>query len=298
MLHARPHRRNKGPERKKIFEAHSSPMNPHPPQVEQGMIILHQLARDDFADRFPITKDKILVIYSAATTEIPDFPRLPQHGFGTKSKYGDWFVYNDWKLCEKFVDEHPVLQMEVMPDPQYPDRTFQVQISTKAVKLSGDLKEGQISSTALANFTVHVVVHVGQGLIFKRIKLSHLQEAFSRNDFMTYKANQAGVRVAGERVKSKGVLTEGYHLNIRPVNGDIFGAIFPAFLRVLVDGTTQYLDYRIFPMPDIEREKSARRAHMNSIVHVDAIQLHRPKPRSARPPPTSASCTCFSDRGR
>jgi hypothetical protein len=135
-------------------------------QKEDGMIVIHQTVHDEFGDRFPIPKDKILVMYTAATTEIEDFPRLPQHGFGTKTKYGDWFIYNDLDKCKVFVEHHPVLVMEHFHD----NETIQIQFTTKVVDLTDrGLKSGQLSQMALNNFTVHVAVHVPMGILFRRV---------------------------------------------------------------------------------------------------------------------------------
>ena len=41
-----------------------------------------------------------------AASELPAYPALPQHGFGAQSMYGDWYVYNDFELCQQFKEKY------------------------------------------------------------------------------------------------------------------------------------------------------------------------------------------------
>ena len=218
---------------------------------DRGMIVIHQEKHPKHGDRIPIPKETILIAYSTAAVEMENgFPRKPQYGFGTKSKYGDWYAYNDMQNCVLFVEENPVIILEV--EVGEPPVATQVQLTTKAVSLAGPLKEGKISAMAMHNLTLHVVVHISNGTLFDRVTTKMLSDAFVAHDFIVFKANQAGVAVGGVSLKGKGTRTEGYHFNIRPLNGDLCGSDYPPFLKIKVEGTTQYIDYRIFPHPDIE----------------------------------------------
>ena len=56
----------------------------------------------------------------------------------------------------------------------------------------------------------------------------------------------------GERIKDKGLEGDMFHVNLRPRDGDIFGAFYPPQLDVTVKGTRQYLEYQLFDHPEID----------------------------------------------
>jgi hypothetical protein len=167
-------------------------------ETPRGMIILHQEKNAGELDRYPIDKPTVIAAYAAAAAEIPNYPELPQHGFGSKGKYGDWFVYNDYDKCVEFVEEHPVLVvMWTDKDGCGPADTYmqrhpaQIQLTTKAVKLSNvAMRDGNMSADAANMYTVHISVNIPNGILFGRVNISHIRQYLSTMGFQVFKANR------------------------------------------------------------------------------------------------------------
>ena len=249
----------------------------------EGMIVIHQEKFPGYKDRLPIPKESVLVAYSAAALEM-DLPKLPQAGFGSNSRYGDWFAYNPFDICEQFVEENPVLIVSV----EFEDhsvlgapvamRLIDIQLTTRVVKLSGSLKDGKMSASAIANFTVHVSAIVPNGNLFNRITFEHFKEAFDYYDFTVYKSNEAGTKIAGKTIKGKGTHSGAFHFNIRPRSGNIYGADYPAQLVLKVMGTNQYIDYNIYPREELEGKMCLNGCHRYFPAAFDELKWHKGTP--------------------
>ena len=215
------------------------------------MIVIHQEKNQGSEDRFPIDKPEIIAAYAAAAAEISDYPELPQHGFGSKGRYGDWFIYNDYDKCVEFVEEHPVL-VHVWKDGNAPET--QIQLTTRAVKLSDTLsRDGQLSAAAANMYTIHVSVIVPNGVLFNRVDISHIRAAFQACGFQVFKANRVGLKMEnGKKLKGEGTKGNTIHLNIRHQDGQLLGPLYPQILWLKVDGTSQPMTYRIFPHHELD----------------------------------------------
>ena len=237
-----------------LFSYRLLPLSPGQDPNEEplrGMIVIHQEKNQGSEDRFPIDKPEIIAAYAAAAAEISDYPELPQHGFGSKGRYGDWFIYNDYDKCVEFVEEHPVL-VHVWKDGNAPET--QIQLTTRAVKLSDTLsRDGQLSAAAANMYTIHVSVNVPNGVLFNRVDISHIRAAFQACGFQVFKANRVGLKMEnGKKLKGEGTKGNTIHLNIRHQDGQLLGPLYPQILWLKVDGTSQPMTYRIFPHPELD----------------------------------------------
>jgi hypothetical protein len=222
-------------------------------QEKDGMIKLIQLKGAD--DRARIDKARVLAGYVLAAREVPSMPTLPQNGFGAQGPYGPWFVYNDLTLCELFKSHHdeiPIQDCEAPP----------IQLKVEVIDLTeSSVKEGKMTSTMVKTLTVHAALRVPHGLLFRRINMKMLKEAWNKYDFVVLKANRAGVKFQGKRIREKGTDSEEYHFDVRPRDGNIWGAKFPEQLVLNVLGTSQYIEYRLFPHPDLNGELCLEHCH-------------------------------------
>ena len=271
------------------------------------MIVIHQARNQGPFDRLPIPKEDVLVAYSAEATEMDpidgkSFPSLPKNGFGCNSRYGDWFVYLDWTDCKRFVDANPFLQVTVkvgdLDGPPGAEKLIPIQLTTKAVNLSGPLKDGRIGDMQSSIFTVHVVIHVGNGILRDRVRMAHFTEAWDEYGFQVYKTSVAGTKIDGQRIKGKGLQGGAFHFNVRPKDGNIYGTIWPYHIKIFVEDTVQYLSYKIFPHPELEGRlclNGCHRYYENAAHHIGAKEICRlectqfGKGKGARPPPGQPS---------
>ena len=212
---------------------------------DDGMIVLHQpRPADKSADRVRIKKENVLMAYSSAASDLPAYPVYPQNGFGAQSPYGDWYMYNDWALCEQFKSAFDHVYVVV--------DGARVRLEVSIKKLTMDhTAEGKISKKMVDVLSVHVGVRIPNGPLFPHINGKVVKEAFEMLGFNVLKQNRSGVKFNGERIKDKGLGGDMFHVNIRPRDGDILGAFYPPQLEVKVKGTRQFLEYQIFDHPEI-----------------------------------------------
>jgi hypothetical protein len=211
------------------------------------MIVLHQLRPEDqHADRIKIKKEEVLMAYSTIAAELPAYPLMPQYGFGAKSVYGDWYVYNDWDLCEQFAKACVALEVRVGDG-----HIVTLKVSCKKLTID-KIKEGQIGDKQIDIMSLHVGIRIPNGPLFRHIHPSMLIQYFENNQFRTLKQSRGGVKFNGVRIRAAGLEGETIHLNIRPFDGDILGAFYPPQIEIMVKGTRQFIDYTIFDHPEID----------------------------------------------
>ena len=208
------------------------------------MIVLHQ-AKPEEGDRTPITKDQILVAYGRYAAQIDSFPILPQHGFGASSKYGDWFIYNDLELCEKFIGKFSTINIQT--------HDGIIKLQTKAVDLSKQSVSNKLSDGLMRILTAHVIINVPNGSIFRLLNIDMLRKAFAKFDLLTLKSSRDGVKIDGKRVKVAGCDGNNYHLNVRPFNGHLLATYFPPTIQVYFPSLDKHIsfEYRIFEHPEL-----------------------------------------------
>ena len=264
-------------------------------QEDDGVIILHQLRpEENDHDRVKIKKEDVLMAYSRLASELPAYPPLPQHGFGAQSMYGDWYIYNDYSLCKQFEADYEWVHVYIGESTRIPLR-----VSIKKLTID-KVKDGKISSAQVDMMSLHIGIKVPNGPLFRHINTSMLVDYFKGGNFATLKQNRAGVKFNGERIRAAGLSGEMIHLNIRPYDGDVFGAFYPPQIELMVMGTRQYLDYKIFDHPEVDglickmtchRYKAHSYQQLNAIGKVprhwcicDESQKSKPgKPRGAGP---------------
>lgn len=210
--------------------------------------------KDADGERVIIDKALVLQAYSVATAEVPSMPMLPQNGFGAQSARGPWFLYNDLYLCQMFATVHECIVVK--------KGEAKIPLKVEAIDLTkSELKNGKMSSEMVKTLTVHVALRVPNGVLFRRINMAMLKEAWNTYDFIVLKANRAGVKFEGKRIRDKGTVSEEFHFDIRPRDGNIWGARFPEQVVLNIMGTRQYLEYKIFEHPDLTGAMCLSRCH-------------------------------------
>lgn len=214
---------------------------------EDGVLVFHQpRPKDREMDRIKIKREEVLMAYTDCASDIPEYPVMPQHGFGAQSMYGDWFVYNDMELCTKFVEQYDSMVVRT-------EEGAIITLTVKAMPLSvNSIKEGKMNAKIVDSLSVHIGVKLPNGILFRYITGAMIKKFFEERGFRVLKQNRAGVKFNGQRIKDAGLGGEMFHMNIRPVNGDVLGAFYPEQVELLVRGTNQYLDYKIFDHPDLK----------------------------------------------
>ena len=83
---------------------------------------------------------------------------------------------------------------------------------------------------------------------------------FEEQGFCALKLNRAGVKFNGQRIKDAGLGGEMFHMNIRPMNGDILGAFYPEQVRVQVKGPSSSSSTRSMSTRSSPGESATRSA--------------------------------------
>jgi hypothetical protein len=239
------------------------------------MIVLHQIRPEDpRTDRIKIKKEEVLMAYSIMAAELPAYPLMPQYGFGAKSPYGDWYVYNDYDLCEQFSTACVALEVQTGDG-----QTVHLKVTSQ--KLTVDkIKEGQIGAKQIDVMSLHIGVRVPNGPLFRYIQPQMLIEYFKSNQFRTLKQSRGGVKFNGERIRNAGLGGEMIHLNIRPYDGDILGAYYPPQIEIMVKGTRQFIDYVIYDHPEINGLLCPKTCHRYKAVSFQQLNALGKVPRS------------------
>ncbi len=195
-----------------------------------------------------IGKEYILKEYVKVASRIPSFPTFPTGGYDGEGLHGPWYAYLDVDDCYAFLQQCGSTIIFT-----HGDEPVTITLKVEAFNLSeGTLKEGKLTGAMARALTVHVSLRVPPGKLFKLINMQMIKQAWDQHGFLVLKANRAGVKFEGVRLREKGLEGGEYHLDIRPRTGVIFGAFFPPYITIDVLGMAQYLEYKIFHHVDLD----------------------------------------------
>ena len=230
---------------------------------DDAMLVLHQFKQGD--DRVRVTTEMIIIGWSEAVieygldTEEPKVPIQPKEGVGSDGLYGDYYVYARWEQIAKFADAVPVVEINVGGTP--------VQLYAEAVNLvSGNAAKPKGAKAVKTKYTrdqidslfVHVSTHIPNGEDFHKLNHNAYRAAWQEAGFFVARADRQKTTVNG---KATAIKADVLHANVRPLDGTIRGARFPAKVRLPVkvfkqDGQHDVehidLDYTIHPHPALE----------------------------------------------
>ena len=188
--------------------------------------------------------------------DLKDFPSKPKDGIGTDGARGPWWLYfGSLSLAQKFHD-HTDGQM------MFEFKDTQVVLQSKVVDLSIEDEDPGLNTTgshnpannraAVHSSTLHVIVHVQNGKLYRIITPAMLATAFQAAEFYVVKANRGKIKVDGTSVKGTQGDTETIHFNIRPLHQAIFGAYYPPHITLVFKGKEIPVVYEIKSHPAIE----------------------------------------------
>lgn len=225
------------------------------------MLILAQEKVGD-NDRVPLEREEVLAAY---TTTVIDYelqiPHIPSAGMGCKSQYGPYYFYGSAKEVYTFAKAAEVVVIDKNGN--------QVELNVKPVRLLEDrrtldaTRSDKMGRNMMSSLTVHVLIALPQGVAFRYVTQSLLAGSWNRMGFFVAKVTRQKIKFDGKQVAN--LVSENIHLNVRPYDGKIFGADWPATVPVTFKaGEREFsleLEYTILPHPALEGRICARTCH-------------------------------------
>ena len=206
-----------------------------------------------------IDREVIAVAIGREAAAIPDMPAAPQYGLGADGPTGPWYAYYDFNLCAKWIEATGGTVVITIPGEK---EEIQIALECSAINLSTkESKDGkpkvspkmaQLKAKMMNTVSLHVIVYLDNGELFRYVTPTMIATAFERANFMVLKKNRAQLKVDGQAVRGKSGNTEAIHLNIRPLEGSFFGAFYPPLLAVPYRDTMLEVRYVICSHPDLE----------------------------------------------
>ena len=111
--------------------------------------------------------------------------------------YGDWYVYNDFELCQQFKEKYDYIV--VIDDKQ---KEIQLEVSIKKLTIE-KISDGKMGQKQVDVFSVHIGVKIPNGIMFRHINGGMIKHAFEHYDLLVLKQNRA-LRSACPQAESLG----------------------------------------------------------------------------------------------
>jgi hypothetical protein len=191
-----------------------------------------------------IPRGDILLAYTEHCNEGNVSPDRPQYGFTAGSPFGPWYAMVDESVADKVIEAGNMISVII---PRESGDDLVIDLRMHKMKL-GQLRDGKLSQEVIETTTVHVIVAINNPLLFSLINRSILEEAWTDAGFLSVSSAQAGTKLDGSSIQLDGLKTEIFHFNLRPAQHyypTMFGVVFPRTLDLTVQGTKQYLPYKI-----------------------------------------------------
>ena len=187
------------------------------------------------APKAKIQRQELLESYAELAFEHGAAP-IPSGDMGQDGPYGPFQFYCFEENLKQIVKSGKLVVSHARKDAE----PMAIELVTRLVRVFDDGARpivGRTSARFVEQQTVHIIAHLQKGPQFRTTELSHVKRGLIDAGFIVFRANQKNVVVDGERTN---IRTEEMHFNVRPREGTIVDAPWPA----LIETKVQYLNHK------------------------------------------------------